>query len=307
MASILLQVAARYTPRADPLSMVARLLRGLALRVGWDPACDVRVSGLDGSLMVPLSHQMPFYRARFPQYDRLPKLVAGYLRASGQPLRMVDVGANVGDTVLTTRPQPGDRFLALEPHPVYFAYLLANLSSLPDCTCLQAACGTLAGKLAITRAARGTAGPSFERAPVLEVEQRPLDAFWSEEWDRAPVNFVKVDTDGFDAQVIHGAPTLLSVERPWLLYECDVFLSPDGVATHRALSEFLRDLGYTHAAAFDNFGNFQAVIDLADAEAFLRLLASQCREGPVHYHDMLLAPDRPQLDAFLADAGLSAP
>lgn len=233
---------------------------------------------------------MPLYRARHRKYDALPAELAEAIRKSRGALHMIDVGANVGDTILSTAPRAGDRYLALEPHPDFFPYLVANTQGLGDVTCLQLACGESSGMLGFDPASGGTAAPRVGQPTRHQVPVLPLDQIWAEQWRRAPVNFLKVDTDGFDVAVLQGTIELLRSQQPWVFYECDVRLTENGLERHLGMREFLGDAGYRQVIAFDNVGELVARIDVEDAASWRRLLATQSAAGPVHYHDLLALP-----------------
>lgn len=268
----------------------AKLVRRAVLRLGFDPACLIHVRGVEVPLRVPLSHRMPLYRARYPRYDALPTELAGFIRTSRGALRMIDVGANVGDTILSTAPCVGDRYLAIEPHPDFFPYLVANMQGLGDVTNLQMACGESNGILGFDPAFGGTAAPLVGRVAEHQIPVSPLDQIWKEHWQAATVNFLKIDTDGFDTAVLMGASELLRAQQPWVFYECDVGLTQNGLQRHLETLIFLRDVGYRHVIAFDNVGNFIECMDDGDTPRWEKLFATQCVDGPIHYHDLLVVP-----------------
>ena len=301
-ASWILELASRDETRPEHSKSAvkfARVLRSALLSAGVDPACLVRVEGLDSRILLPLSHQMPQYRSRHSRYDRVPMWLAQYVRETRGSLHMIDVGANVGDTILATIPRSGDRYLALEPHPRYFPFLISNLSTVEACTALQIACGETDGTLEIGEAARGTAGPTFGGGAVaVSVPQRRLDAIWAQAWDAGRADFLKIDTDGFDVQVLRGARDLLAAQRPWIFYECDSAISNDAAELHLSAFELLREIGYSRGLAFDNFGALRMELDFGDSEDLRRTMAAQSRQGPVYYHDILVAPHESEFSRF---------
>lgn len=301
VASWIFELASkREAPCERPKAAVkfARALRSALLTGGVDPACLIRVEGLAERILLPLSHQMPLYRSRHAQYDRVPMWLAQYIRETRGNLCMIDVGANVGDTVLATNPRSGDQYLALEPHPRYFPFLASNSSTVEACIALQLACGEIEGELGLAAAARGTAGPAVAAATSASVPQRPLDAIWREAWGAGRVDFLKIDTDGFDVQVLRGARAVLRAQQPWIFYECDATTSMDAAELHLSAFELLRELGYSHGLAFDNFGALRGEIEFADLKSLHRIIASQSPNGPVYYHDILVAPDDSEFARF---------
>jgi FkbM family methyltransferase len=254
---------------------------------------------MEVSLLMPFSHQLPIYRRRHANYDRMPGILAAYIRTLQGQLTMVDVGANIGDTIISTLPQSSDFYLALEPHPDFFPYLLANTSRLSNVTCLQIACGEGVGELSFGAGKRGTAGFSRSVESVYKVEMDRLDAICQRVWNVHSVNFIKIDTDGFDVPVLLGALELLRGQHPWLLYECDVAMTAHGASRHLEILQLMNDLGYCHMICYDNLGNCLGVYQLGDLSMFRPLLEQQSPQGPIWYHDILLVPPSQSAAAFL--------
>src|SRR5437870_5489111 len=89
-----------------------------------DPVVHCNLGGR--RVAVNLSHQLPVYRNVFPTYsDNLSRLAAFVRRKCGR-LRMIDVGANVGDSYCLIIPRPGDKYLLIEGDTHYFELLTRN-------------------------------------------------------------------------------------------------------------------------------------------------------------------------------------
>jgi len=303
IASRILERTAVDPVGCSPMQRVVRksalALRGAFLLLRRDTPCRVRVAGLTMPLMLPLSHQMPAYRARHPYYDRLIRDLADHIRVN-EPLRMIDVGANVGDSILAAEPAMQDAFLAFEPHPAFIPYVRANTQGIPDVTLSESACGSGEGAVQIREAARGTAGTTVGEATDQQATLTSLDAAIPLLWPGLTPNFVKIDTDGFDVDVMEGGPCLWREARPWLFYEMDPRLTRGGVERHLEGLAFLSGAGYVSAAAFTNLGDFDARLSLADTASWRALMQVHSVEGAVQYHDLLLAPSEQELTRFLA-------
>lgn len=235
---------------------------------------------------------MPHYRANFPRYDRLPPIVANLIREKEGSLHMVDVGANVGDTILSTQPKTEDHYLALEPLPFFFSYLLENMSNRKSVTCIQIACSDRSGQLNFQPQRRGTASADSGDPESNSVNAQPLDEIWQTHWNKGRVNFLKIDTDGFDASVIRGSHFLLKAWQPWLYFEFDANLTPGGsVELIDALGQ-LKYFGYESALVFDNFGDYLDCFALDQTHAWAKIISNQCSNGPIYYHDILAIPQK---------------
>lgn len=222
-----------------------RCHRTLGRRV--DP--DVCVQVGKRKLWMKFSHPLPFMLAQYEHYDTLlPRLGAALRRQHGD-LVLIDVGANIGDTASLILDQVEARILAVEPDPDYFAFLQKNTAAFEQVTCVAAALTDIADETgpALTKVA-GTAFMSKAGGVTLDslIESHP--AF-------AAAHLLKVDTDGFDYKVLQGARRLLTTSHPAIFFE----LSPEhyekvGKVDPTAVFPFLRDLGYTTVALYDNEG-----------------------------------------------------
>jgi FkbM family methyltransferase len=154
----------------------------------------------------------------------------------------VDVGANVGYyTKLASRlvGQTGHVY-ALEPGPDSLARLRRNLAldAVSNVTMLGIAAGAHAGRATLFGPASGHDGTSSLRelpqpsAPSVatEVQVSPLHSLFEPAMlDR--VSLVKVDVEGYEAEVLQGLePVFEAGRRPTLLVEIHPSLDPDAPA-----------------------------------------------------------------------------
>lgn len=147
----------------------------------------------------------------------------------------VDVGAHVGMLTFSVV-QTGARVVAFEPDPKNAARWRANRALNPsvDATLVQAAVGAHPGTVRFCVGREPGWGHVGEGE--LEVTQVTLD-------DQCPdqrIAVLKVDTQGFDPDVVRGATRLLTERRVGALI-CEV---RGGFESQRETVRLLRDLGY---------------------------------------------------------------
>jgi FkbM family methyltransferase len=173
----------------------------------------------------------------------------------------IDVGANVGPVTLALarRVGPTGRVLAIEPGPPYVARLRRNLQANPRLrdrvVVLQAGISDTKGSLlwrpdplhpfnAGLSQVHGTSVPGEVLVSVTTLDA----AVAQQRWDR--VDFIKIDVEGMELEVLRGARGTLESLRPVVLFETlEIFrschLAISGIADAFAeIERFLRGLNY---------------------------------------------------------------
>lgn len=122
-----------------------------------------------------------------------------------------DVGANIGSYTILAAGAAGARVVAVEPIPVAFRALRANvrLNDLDDrVTLLNVGVGAEAGRALFTSnldAMNHALGPGETSDSVVEVEVVTLDGIAA----RSDPAFIKIDVEGFENAVLAGGMTTL--------------------------------------------------------------------------------------------------
>jgi FkbM family methyltransferase len=138
----------------------------------------------------------------------------------------VDVGANIGCTALLLAGL-ARRVLAFEPSPTTYGLLLQNVarSGLANIETRNVGLGAESAASTLTHAADNRSGAFVSdrtRASlghvVETIELRTLDDVVSEQ-DASMVDFVKIDVEGFEPQVLRGAGRTLAGSRPVVVLE----------------------------------------------------------------------------------------
>jgi FkbM family methyltransferase len=147
------------------------------------------------------------------------------------PGLVIEVGANMGvHTVPMARALSGRRLLALEPQPVIFQQLCANLAlnGLMHVTALPYACGSATGAIRIETqdylrpgnfGAASVGFPARATASETIVQCVRLDDLVPP--DGEAVGLIKIDVEGMELEVLQGARGILERSRPMLYVEND--------------------------------------------------------------------------------------
>lgn len=273
-------------------SLARRVLAGVARRsrrvvmANIDPLAERVVGGR--RIMLPLSHDLPLYLAEFPRYgENLVDLVDVVVREKGS-CGLVDIGANVGDTIVTVRSRVDVPVLGIEGDELYAGLLARNVAAIPD---VEIEVAYVASSLTVgpIRPVRtmGTAAllPSDVMAPVVV---RPLAEIIASHPRFAEPGIVKIDTDGADAAIVVANAEWFARARPilFLEYASDLAAKAGDHEPWRAFAE-LALAGYGKAIVYVNTGELLLEASASD-ERLWRDLA-QCRSSPA-YFDVAVFP-----------------
>ncbi len=257
-----------------------------------DPACTVQVHGR--ALRMPLSHELPTYIQLFPLYDTVLRRLGSFLRDRYGLLRMVDVGANIGDSIAASYGGEEDAFLAVEPNPDFTKYLSQNWSA-GNVKIVEDVCSDRTGRegfviderygtASLRRDARGGELPTITLDDLLAAYPQFLRP-----------SLFKVDTDGNDFAVLAGARKTLA-DQPAVLFESDVFQNPRYVQDCLETLDMFRASGYESFLVYEKFGHPLGRHELGDLAHFKELLLFQLAKRST-YFDVLMMKE-PDLLVF---------
>lgn len=247
----------------------------------------------------------PIVAKALPRYNApLVELVAQTFAQKQRTLRIIDIGAGIGDSVLLLRQRcPGmvQEYLCFEGEEGFFRLLRANVGHLPSVrTTLVLLSDAEKVEPALVRAQH--AGTATPRGHVL-VPARTLDDVLSDAPYPDFVDVMKIDTDGFDGKILAGSQATLELFRPAVIFEWHpIACASAGVDPHLAF-QALEATGYVPYVFFDKLGNFshfmygyndRAVASLAD------FCTGDLAPGDWHY-DVVALPE----GAELSEVGLA--
>ncbi len=156
----------------------------------------------------------------------------------------IDVGANLGftTTMLASVVGPAGRVLSFEPSPIVYAKLRKTVeaNSLSHVITFNLACGSSTSVQTLHAVTRSSGNSSIlgEGPASASVEVVRLDDV-DEVWER-PVALIKIDTEGYEPEVLAGARRLIEKQRPILYLE----MGGDYPESTRRSIELLSELRY---------------------------------------------------------------
>lgn len=146
---------------------------------------------------------------------------------------VVQAGAHIGvDTMFFSRMVGSGRILAFEPNPANFLLLCKNIreNALMNVTPVNVGLSNEVGTLNLVSDRYNTAKGTFrpDRQELIKVQYRrrvevgvPVTTVDKavEEYSLERVDFVQIDTEGFEPQVIEGMSTTLENSKPLIYFE----------------------------------------------------------------------------------------
>lgn len=242
----------------------------------------------DYSIMLPANHLLPLHQKNHLKYDRfLPHLV----RYMDDSAVVVDVGANVGDTLAgMVEKNSSLTYICIEPDDAFYFYLLENIGRIKrsleslNVYPIKALVGKnisnveLDGEGGTKHAVIGKGGG---------IASLPLDKIIA---DDVKIRVLKSDVDGYDYDVLDSSMPLIEKYKPIIFFEClhDFEYQLNG---YIKTINSLRLVGYSEWAVFDNFG--ELMLRTGDVAAIHNLMDYTFKQNcgiatrTIYYYDIL--------------------
>ncbi|MFZ3211891.1 MAG: FkbM family methyltransferase [Terriglobales bacterium] len=280
-----------------PGRSVLRRLRYSFARSGWrallnccDPLVRYQLEGME--LWIPLSHRLPHSRRACPQCVSNLGRIAAQVSAHRPDFTLVDVGANVGDSVAILRSRAHFPILCVEGEPRFFSILQLNMAGQEDIelenTLVGRATETLPGRV---ESKRGTARVIGDPGGRQTLHFKTLADILHDHPRFSRPGMIKLDTDGMDSLIVRSALPLLAELKPVLFFEYDPYFMGLQGEEGLPLFEDLRRAGYGSALVYENNGDYLLALDLADRALLEDLDAFYRGRSGERYCDICVFPE----------------
>jgi FkbM family methyltransferase len=245
-------------------------------------------------LEIPENFALPEYQEKFRLYDRfLPVLV----KQLPQNTLIVDVGANIGDTLYSIIQCCDNQIICIEASEFFFELLKKNVNNLPsefnsrvDFFNDFIGSGIFSGVLE-----HSSAGTARVIDGTNNIDFKKLDEIILKNYNNKSVSLIKVDTDGFDFDVIKSSDETLRSNEPILFWE-NYIETIQNVKDYNDLYIYLDSIGYKYFCVFDNYGNIilqDADLDaLFDLNNYLFSMSKNYGHRTIYYTDVVSSTDK---------------
>lgn len=228
----------------------------------YDPIIEYNLDGL--KILLPFSHNLPLYLSIYEDYARNLIQLVTVLSANVKNLKLIDVGANIGDTVSLIRNKVAVPILAIEPETRYFSLLTKNTSNYQRVRCERVYLGDK-NKFSNMQleVKEGTAYLKQATTKKGRIRIQKLDTLLEKNIGFSDANLLIIDTDGYEYLILKGSRRYLKKVKPVVFFEYDPnALNKYGENYGVNLIKYLVSLGYEKAMFYDNFGKYLLSTDL---------------------------------------------
>ena len=238
-------------------------------------------------------HMLPEYYKNFLLYDRALPRIAKQVKEIDGELFFVDVGANIGDTVVLVSDETSGNFLCVEGEEEYLNFLKENTKGARDSNfeIEDSFCGEKEKNKGILIKEAGTARIEEKENKDGEVlKLKTLDEIIEKHKLFYKTNLLKIDTDGFEVSVLKSGNNFLSESQPLIYFEFDPDFYQKNNFQPLEVFEFLFSKGYKKGLFYDNFGLPIKIVNFAKQED-IKFLIDQIDKNNIYYFDVLTLPE----------------
>lgn len=229
------------------------MARARLISHGGDPVVCYQLYD-NRSLFLPLSHELPIFRKRYPGFleniGRLAKLIQDYFHR----LIVVDIGANIGDSAAVIRHHADCSLLCIEASQRYYDLLQRNIAGQPSVLAVRALVGRDGRLVGALKESRGTG--RFVRDDRESLQALSLSTIISDHPEFSGFKLLKIDTDGFDLEILMTEIKLLQRSKPVLFFEYDPSIGEMKQHQRLAALAALKSVGYFSTLIYSNSGEF---------------------------------------------------
>ena len=251
--------------------MLFRLLKRKVahLLVKWyDPLVNLQLGNQE--IKVNLSHQLRDIVKVYPQYNHNLGRIVGYTEAVRGKISVIDIGANVGDTVAFIRNTSEAPILCIDGEEKYVEILKTNVQQYKDISI----CHTLVGKENKSenvklKVEKGTAHIEFSNKPVTV---RTLENILEEFPRFKESKVLKTDTDGFDTWILRSCSSFLKTVKPILFFEFDPYFIKANNDDPFEFIDYLKSIGYKYLIFYTNIGDLLLSCSMEDTKTIHQIV-----------------------------------
>ncbi|HEY4151536.1 MAG TPA: FkbM family methyltransferase, partial [Chitinophagaceae bacterium] len=222
----------------------------------------------ENKLSLPVYHGLPWYFKASPLYSKNLPRIAGYLENKYTDFTVIDIGANIGDSAYLLRERLANTdILCVEGNPEYLPLLEINVGKIKRATIAKKFVGkenTVVKGILVSDGGGTTFTKETGEGDTLAFDS--LNNIVNESGINRNIRMVKIDTDGYDCEIIKDNLAFLNSCKPVLFFEYAPAWFPKGTEQHADFFETLSANRYNHFIFYDGNGNYLSCCDRTDLD-----------------------------------------
>lgn len=237
---------------------------------------------------------LPFVLDQYPDYGQNLVRLAQTIASKYQPLKIFDIGGNIGDTVAMLLSSNLDyEIFSVEGDDKYLKILKQNFG---DNKSVHIYNNFLGDQNKTINHSISRTGGTLKIDPQKShdtINLITLNTLIEKNPSSRGAKLLKIDTDGYDNQILFGAKSYLGEIKPVIYFEYDnKFLKENGEEGLN-IFPYLQELGYQTLVFFDNYGRFLVSTKTDQKEALSQLdNYISDRKGAFAYYDIVAFHDQ---------------
>ena len=244
-------------------------------------------------MMMPAEHPIVATVTEAPLYNIPLALAVAVLAKAQTPLAIIDVGANIGETVAAIEQTTPDRciYFCIEPEPELAQFCRLNFNANARVVVEEAFVGECKDAN-VTLVDDGRANPSttFSISPSAKALS-PLDRLAASFIEQHGVDLIKTDTEGYDFTILRSAESILQKYKPAVYFEWYPELIVKLNERPECIFEYLQQYGYRHWVLFTRRGELHCEIS-DPTKRFIEVLAKAAINcADISYFDVFGSTD----------------
>ncbi|MBO1050755.1 MAG: FkbM family methyltransferase [Dolichospermum sp. DET73] len=252
----------------------------------------VKIGELD--LYAPSNHLVHTINIHQPFRDECLGVIAKIMSTHYPSRKVLDIGANIGDSCAQIRKFSKVEIHCIEPHDIFFNYLKQNMEVLENIGSIHQIFigdGTYF---------RGTLiNTSESTARFIENEfSKTIKTVKIEDIGITDIGLIKIDTDGYDFPIILSSLQYLSSNTPLVFFENEIRNS-NTEANSNEVIDALYEIVYRYWIIFDDPGYFllsaSTKESLYDLNRYLRKTWENDENKRIYNYDILAIPENDKI------------
>lgn len=251
------------------------------------PDPEYRTTDIAGfTLKIPYSSSIDRLIDSHPLYSRNLNRLVVFVQKYFPAATLIDVGANIGDTVALVRSLSNIPILCIEGEKHFFDCLRDNMKQFKDIETVYCFLGEEDGISSFRRIGSDTS-LYLESSLGDNLEIQKLDTCLKNKRGFIDAKVFKIDTDGFEMKILRGASEYILRAKPTLFLEFSPPHYQLAGENPLALFDLLASFGYKCVLIYDFKGLLVTCVSLDDTQHIYSLCDYICqRESSIPYFDL---------------------